>query len=439
MISSVSPYPLAGNWDVIVCGGGPAGIAATTAAARRGVRTLLVEALSYLGGMASAGLVNGWCDTQSGPLAQELEERLTQLGVAIRHYNPKAHLCKSGRMRFNGDMMAAVALRMLHEAGAEVRFGALAVEAWRSESGTLKGVVLASKRGLAAAEGSVVVDTSADGDVATSAGAEFMLGDPEDGRLQHVNFRYRLGGVNRAEANRERPPLETLRGIIACAHQEGRLRPPTGVRRPAAEAFPLDLVSGSLHLEGWEIEDVNPADPVEVSRCLMECQLAALDIVVFCRAHLPGYEECRIERLPGLLGTRESRRILGEYVLTHDDVVTGRKFDDGVARCCFFVDLHDSPPGLSIPFTMEYKRATMPPPDDWYEIPYRCLLPKGLPGMLTAGRCISCDRSGQGSMRLQPTCMYTGEAAGIAAALAIRDCVTPHNVDGQRVRREIGM
>ncbi|MBT4816849.1 MAG: FAD-dependent oxidoreductase, partial [Lentisphaerae bacterium] len=197
--------------------------------------------------------------------------------------------------------------------------------------------------------------------------------------------------------------------------------------------------SGQLVVTGWEIDGVDPSDPAEVSRCLCECQLAALEVLAFCREHVPGYEHCRIERLPSLLGTRESRRIVGEYILTGDDVVAGRKFADGIARCCFFVDLHDSPPGISIPFPMDYKRATMPPPDDWYEIPYRCLIPSGVSGLLVAGRCISCDRPAQGSMRLQPTCMYLGEAAGIGAGIAVSENRPPEQADGPAVRREIGM
>lgn len=427
------------KWDVVVCGGGPAGIAAAIAAARRGKRTLLVEQLYSLGGMASQGGVTGWCDTQSGPLAEEMERRLTDLGAAERWYDPDTHLYEGGRMRFKGDMFAAVALEMACGAGVEVMFGTTACLAIVEDGGRVAGVVLAAKGKLQAVQAGVVIDATADGDIAADAGAEVMMGDPDDGRLQHVNYRYLLAGVDYAKFREAHLDAGSLNECFASARNSGELIVPAGMMRPNRETFPLEADGGRLCLTGWEIENVNPADPAAVSRCVAECQRAALALVAFVRKTLPGYEECRIERLPGLLGTRESRRIRGEYVLTKEDVISGTKFADGIARCCFFIDLHDSPPGMSIPFPMSYKRSAMPPPGDWYEIPYRCLLPAGLSGILTAGRCISCDRSAQGSMRLQPTCMYVGEAAGIGAAMAVTENRRPCSADGVAVRKEIGL
>ena len=434
-----SSVPVAGRCDVAVCGGGPAGIAAAIAAARRGVRTVLIEQLSFLGGMASGAFVNGWCDTQNGPLAAELEARLIDLGVAKRRYEPEQHLCEVGRLRFEADMMAVVALRLVCDAGARVMFGTMAASAWQPEGDAVEGVVVVNKGGRSVLEAKVVIDATADGDIAASAGGDVRQGDPDDGRIQHVNYRFRIAGVDGGEYKRLEPSPERILDAVRAAHRAGQLQPPTGVFRPPAETFPFEPVSKKLVLTGWEIEKVDPTDPESVSRCLTECQLAALDVVEFCRAHLPGHEHCRVERLPSLLGTRESRRVVGHYVLTRDDVIGGRKFEDGIARCCFFVDLHDSPPGLTVPFPMAYKRATMPPPGDWYEIPYGCLVPRGVSGLLTAGRCISCERSGQGSLRLQPTCMYTGEAAGIAAAMAVDEGKPPHELDGRCVRRAIGL
>lgn len=429
---------VASEYDVVVCGGGPAGIAAAVAAARSGARTLLIEQLSYLGGMATAAFVSAWCDTQSGPLADELEARLARLGAAVRRYNPESHLCKVGRMGFEAETMAVVALQMVREAGAHVLFCTIAEAAWQHD-GRVAGVFIANKGGRAVVKAKVVIDTTADGDIAASAGAEFMQGDPQDGRIQHVNFKFQIGAVDRAHSEREAPSDDELVAKIRQAHTDGKLHPPKGVFRPCAETFPYHLPESKLVLDGWEIEKVDPTDPVAVSNCLVECQLAAFEVIEFCRAHLRGYEKCRITRLPALLGTRESRRIVGKYILSKDDLMAGRKFDDGIAQCCFFIDLHDSPPGLSIPFTMDYKRASMPRPGDWYEIPYRCLVPKEVVGLLVAGRCVSCERAGQGSLRIQPTCMFLGEAAGIAAGMCVAEGLHPHEIDGRRVRASIGM
>jgi hypothetical protein len=223
--------------------------------------------------------------------------------------------------------------------------------------------------------------------------------------------------------------------MVNRAHREGRLHPPEGVYRPVAESFPYHLPEGQWALAKWEIEGVDPTDPVAVSHTLTECQLAALEVVLFCREHLPGFEGCRIARFPSLLGTRESRRIVGEYVLTGEDVLAGRKFADGIASAYFFMDLHDSPPGITTAqFTNEYVMANRPPKGDWYEIPYRCLVPAQVQGLLVAGRCISSDREANGSLRVMPTCMFTGEAAGTGAAIAISEGMLPHEVDGRWVR-----
>ena len=138
------------------------------------------------------------------------------------------------------------------------------------------------------------------------------------------------------------------------------------------------------------------------------------------------------------MGTRESRRIIGTYVLTKEDVLNARKFEDGISRACFFMDLHDSPPGITTSqFTKQFVKANRPPAGDWYEIPYRCLVPKSVKGFLTAGRCISSDREANGSLRVMPTCMFTGEAAGTAAAMAIAEGLLPHELDGRRVRKKM--
>lgn len=174
-----------------------------------------------------------------------------------------------------------------------------------------------------------------------------------------------------------------------------------------------------------------------MSRTVSECQVAALKLVRFCREELPGFAECHIAALPSSLGTRESRRIVGRYQLTGEDVLAGSKHEDAVARAWFWIDLHDPAPGRSVPYGLEYLKKNQPPPGDWYEIPYRSLLPRDVAGLLVAGRCISCDRRAQGSLRIMPTCLFIGTGAGTAAAMAVRQCCAPHEVDGREVSDEV--
>lgn len=428
--------PLFGEYDVIVCGAGPAGIGAAVAAARGGARTLFVERMGYVGGMGTTTPVNTWCDTQGGAIFDELEARVGKLDKANRRFNPNGHLYEKGRVTLHGETVKAVALRMLREAGAEMLFGVSASGAW-TEGRRIAGVILASKGGLSKATARVVIDATADAEVAAAAGAAFQMGDPEDGRLMHVNFMWRIGGVDGKAYEKDKPSEEQLLEWIAEAHRAGRLHAPKGVFRPGPKHFPYHLPEKQLALCSWEIENVDCSDPSAVSETLVDCQMAALEVLEFCRARLPGHERAEIARFWDALGTRESRRIVGRYTLTRDDVLAGRKFDDGIARACFFIDFHDSPPGRTIPYDIAFKKENSPPPGDWYEIPYRCLLPAEVEGLLVAGRCISVDRSALASMRVMPTCMYTGEAAGTAAAMAVAAGAAPHEVDVTGVRRRL--
>ncbi len=428
-------YP---GFDIVVCGGGPSGIGAAVAAGRLGARVLLLERLFYVGGIGATTSVTTWGDAPGGPVFDELEQRIAALGKARRRYDPNSHTCPIGRVFLQGETLKAVALRMLHEAGVQVMFGAVACGA-SVAGGRITGVFAARKDGLLHIPAAVVVDTSADGDIAAAAGAPFLKGDPDDGRLMHVNFRFQMEGVDDDKAKAGKPETPVLLDLLRQAHAAGRLHAPKGAFKPAAALFPFNDKHQALQFTSWEIEGVDCSDPDAVSATVADCQLCALELIEFCRAHLPGYENCGIARFWDVLGTRESRRIQGLATLTGEDVVAARKRDDGVVKAAFFIDFHDSPPGPSIPYSQEFRLAHAPPSGDWYEIPYGCLLPEKPAGLLVAGRCISATREGLASMRVQPTCMFTGQAAGTAAALAVKKGVAPAAVPVAEIRRLVGM
>lgn len=425
--------PLWAETDVVVCGAGPAGIGAAIAAARRGARTILVERAFCVGGMGSCTGINTWCDTPGGPIFDEMETRFGLLDKASRRFDPKGHTWERGRVWLHGETLKAVALRMITQAGARVLYGTTAAGVC-GPAGDVQGIVAANKGGLGRIAAKTVIDCTADADIAASAGCEFLQGDPEDGRIMHVNFMFRIGGVDAERAKSEALPTEELLARIRRAHAEGSLRAPTGAFRPLPELFPYHEPEQTLSLDYWEIEKVDCSDPVAASDTVAQCQLIALDVIEFCRANLPGYEKCGIERFWEVLGTRESRRIVGRATVTRDDLLTGRKFEDGITQACFFIDFHDSPPGRSIPYTLEFKLQNTPPPGDFYEIPYGCLVPTDTRNLLVAGRCISCDRDALSSLRVMPTCMYLGEAAGTAAALALEQGVRADEIDGRQVK-----
>ena len=430
MSSSDAP-PVCGEYDVVVCGAGPAGAAAAIAAGRLGRRVLLVDLQSQVGGLIASYGIGTFCDTPGGPIFDELIERLQAIDAAHLLENPERYY-PPGRWRCGTAATSAVLLEMLREAGVELLLMTVAESAWL-EDGAVAGVTIVNKAGRSLVRARVVIDCTADADIAASAGAPFEQGDPEDGRIQQSAFR---AGIEGLDAERL-PPPEELEALCRAAVASGAITPPDAIFGINPECFPLSHDRGGLALGGWELRGIDPTDPRQTTEALAQCQLAALQIVRFLRERVPGGEACRLTRFPAALGTRESRRIVGGYTVTREDVLGGAKFDDGVVPAWFFVDLHDPPPGQSIPFPLEYVQQNRPRPGDWYEIPYRCLVPVEPPGLVVAGRCISCDRLAQGSLRVMPTCIFLGHAAGTAAARAIEAGVHPHELDGAALKREV--
>ncbi len=414
------------NYDVIVCGGGPAGISAALSATRFGAKTLLVEQQFSLGGVATGAYIYNFMDTPHGPIFKEIIEELYKFGAAKRKYEPDKHY-KTGRIEFHPETLKAIVIKMLREAKCDLLLGCLAESAFMEDT-IVKGIYLAHKGGRILIKAKNIIDCTADGDIATSAGAEYMKGDSKDGRLQHVNFNFRIEGVDWKLFEKQKYSNEKLAGMFKDAVDSDKIHPPKDVFYPDAECFPFDKKQSSFAISKWDIENIDPTNPFQVSDIIAQCQIAALELIKICRQNLLGFEKVALSRFPTILGTRESRRIKGKYILTGDDVISGRKFEDGIAKAAFFIDFHDSPPGITIPYTVAYKKKHSPPEGDYYEIPYRCLVPEKLDGLLVAGRCISATREGIASMRVMPTCMFTGAAAGCAAALAAKKNIFPSEI-----------
>jgi len=427
-VSVSEQVPVAGEWDVVVCGGGPAGAAAAIAAGRLGRRVLLIEMQGRLGGLISNANIGTFCDTPGGPIFDELIGRLEALGAARvlrnleRYYPP-------GRWRCHPGTTATVLLEMAAAANVELMMMTVAERAL-VEDGAVSGVLVVNKAGRSLVRARVVIDCTADADIAAGAGAPFVQGDPEDGRIQHCNFRWGVQGVQTESL----PPPEELEALCTEAVASGAIRPPDAIFGVDRDCFPFSRATGKLVLGGWELQHVDPTDPRQTTEATAQCQLAGLQIVRFLRERVPGCADCMMSSA-GIFTTRESRRIVGEYTVTGEDVLAGAKFDDGAVPAWFWLDLHDPEPGLSTPYTLEFVQENRPKPGDWYEIPYRCQVPREVDGLLVAGRCISCDHPAQGSLRVIPTCMYLGETAGTAAAWAVEAGVEPREVDGIRLKR----
>ncbi|MDD5728817.1 MAG: FAD-dependent oxidoreductase [Victivallales bacterium] len=415
-------------FDVIVCGGGPAGFGAAVSAARNGAGTLLIDQGNCLGGTATSRLVIEFAKTagRNGGIFKEVIDRMEKLGGITREVGfPSVYVV------FDPELLKYVLQGFCEEAGVNILFHTF-VESAIVENGSVCGVNIVNKSGSQEIRSKVVIDATGDGDAAVSAGARFEQGEPVTHKMQGLTLRIRIGGVDMATA----VDWKQVNEQFEKARREGSVNFPYYVTKW------LDAGAGGLHGERTlnldMVTDTDATDAFQLSRAEIDARKRVWEFINFAKNNIPGWENSYIIDSGSHIGVRETRRIMGRYILTEDDVRKGRKFEDGISRASFSIDLHDpdeTAPGWEE--LEEHIRNKSCPPGDYYEIPYRCLLPKELGGILVAGRCISADRRAGGSVRIMNTCMNTGEAAGLAAGIAASKGIGPEEIDGKYLRAQL--
>ena len=432
--------------DVIVAGGGVAGVAAAVASARLGARTLLVERYGFLGGLSTAGLVGPFMTwkTASGEqlIAGLFQEILDRLQTSSGLQGPS----------FDAATLAYVLQEMVLESGAE-----LLLHSWvcgaEVRDRVLSGAKLQTKSGVKTIRAGRFVDATGDGDLAVQAGAQFQQGRPRDGMTQAATLMFDLGGADLKktfEYIRSNPDQMCFPKLAPDADLDGLLSGPVSaagfydILRQAKEAgeydVPGDLVffisrprRGEVAVNTTHVGNVDCTTSEDLTRAEIEGRRQMMNLVSFFRKYVPGFENCYLARMPTQVGVRETRRILGEYAFAVEDVAEGRKFPDAITRLAYPVDIHD-PSGSVYTRDEEKRRRIAPPPGDWYEIPYRCLLPLGIENLLVAGRCVSSTHEGHSAIRIMPCCIAMGQAAGAAAALSLKAGVSPRSLDMETLK-----
>jgi hypothetical protein len=324
--------------------------------------------------------------------------------------------------------MKLIADQMVEEAGVRIIYHTYMVDVLK-DGEAVTGVVVVNKSGLQAIQARIVIDCTGDGDVAYLAGAPMAKGRPSDGRMQPMTMYFRMGGIDGEallEYKRQHQGERHFFGSIlaeqrAKGYQLSVPRDNLGILkgiRPGEYRF------NSSRLLGYDGTDAE-----SLTRAEVEGRKQVWELVHFFRNHCPGMQNSYLLDTASYVGIRETRRIVGDYVLTLEDLKGPTDFPDVIAMCGFYIDIHN-PDGPG-----QVHRETRLAPE--YGIPYRSLLPQRVEQLLVAGRCISADHIALGAVRVMPPACATGEAAGIAAALAVRDSVAPRHIPVDELQQRL--
>ncbi len=439
------------NWDVIVIGAGVSGCMAAIAAARNGAKTLLVDREGSLGGTMTNSLVgpmmtfHSFTDQVIRGQAQEVVDRLMAMKASPGHITDSTGYVATVTP-FDHEALKLVLQRMVLESGARVLLHTL-VEDVSMVEGTINSISIFNKNGRSALTAKLFIDCSGDADIASRSGAPCELGRPGDGLVQPATLMFKLTDVDLPALKSylaDHPELARLgeagsdiyrhQDLIAvCAFddllQDWIVEHKLNLHREHVLVFSTDHPDDVI-VNMTRVQNMHPLDGWDLTRAELEAREQACSIFEFLKMHIPGFTKSRMINSSNRIGIRESRRIVGEYVLTEQDILANRRFEDAIARSAYPIDIHapDASDGHLNIFLAK---------DAFYEIPYRCLLPQKVDNLLVAGRSISVTYEASASTRVSPTCMAFGQAAGTAAALCLQENVLPGELDAKKLRTKL--
>lgn len=438
--------PVCGTYDLVVCGGGPAGIAAAVAARRGGMNVLLIEGQGQLGGMGVSGLVSHWLGGRTdncthwvvGGLFKELSEEAAERGFALlpvpepgKGRSPFGWGSdKGGQLTagvpFDPFEMAAHLDQKLVAEGVEILFMTQVIDV-AVDDNKITHVIIYNKSGLQAVEAPLYVDSTGDADVAYKAGCETEIGRSEDRLMTPVTLQVHMDRIDqdalaayisRTDSFRFLPEIGKMRNDGTCPFIYDRL-------------ITVQMTEkGTMMVNTPRIIGVDGTDGASVTKGMIQGRKEIYELRDVMRKYFPGCANANVRAVAPLLGVRETRRIRGDYQLTVQNLVEGKDFPDTITFSAYGWDLPDPKKPSFNPPRDERKRKITP-------VPYRTLLPRPITNIVIAGRTLSVERPVLGPLRVQAVCMGMGEAAGVAAGLALNGNGNYHSIDIGKLRDEI--
>lgn len=413
--------------DILVAGAGPAGIGAAIRAASFGAKVMLIETQDCIGGTATAGMMSHWVGNSSSKIMSELFDRTYNSAQELGWDNDNT----DWKASVYHEVEKIVLDEMMQEAGVKVLFYTTAVDA-HVEDDRIKGVIVQNKSGRGYIKAKYVIDSTGDGDVAAFAGVPYTLGREKDERMQPCTLMFKVGGVDYSTA--EFPgsfetKVQTAKGELQALAKE--LLPfPAGhvllYKQPTPGTACCNMTN-AIEIDATKAEDL--------TRALQTCRSQIIPIVKFLKEYVPGYENCWLMSSASLIGVRETRHFEGVESLSEHNILDAKIFDNWVVRRAFFnFDVHNLT-GASLDKTGIQEKWSQPEP---YSIPYGCLLPKNIEGLLLSGRNISGSHLAHSNFRVMPICIALGEAAGTAAALAVKNNISLKDVDVKEIQKVVG-
>lgn len=434
--------------DVLVIGGGPAGFGAAVAAARNGASTILIERNAMLGGMATTGLVGPFmtCYDDDGQeqivkgIFDELCLRTEARGGAIHPSKVEgmttysSYYIRSHRhvTPYQSEALAVVMDEMALEAGVQLMYNVQVCDVLREED-RITGVIAAMKEGLALFSAKTYIDCTGDADVAHFAGVPTWMGDKRNGLMQPVSLFFEIGNVDReqfvGELERKKdagelgiPSHNCWSWYIAEARQNGDWT----LERDEIGNYEQP-VSNRWKMNTTRIAGIDATKTEDITKGLVEGRKQVQEVMDFLRKYVPGCKEVELIQVASALGVRETRHIVGKYELTVDDIMDQKHFDDAICTFGYAVDIHDA----------QGNGGVFQEVNHYYTIPFRCLVPVECENLLVAGRSICGSSEAAASYRVMPCCIAMGQAAGTAAALALKTGGEAAEVDTQLLRRTL--